>query len=323
MENLDFLDDLGELALGSRLKRLSDRMIGDASQIYGQADVLFESRWFPLFALLIRQGPHSVGDACVRLGISQPAVSRFAKELVAAGLVEYTDDPKDGRRKVMSLSAEGRRTAEAIAPLWRAVDHAARDLCAETGVDMYGAVRRLEESLAERSLTQRAQHHLRNPKVRMVPYRTELRAYFRDINLEWVREMFTVEETDKRVFDDPETYILAPGGRIWFAEHTTLGVVGTCALQFTGPGEVELTKMGVLKTARGLKIGDRLLQHVIKDAYLAGASTLYLLTNARCEAAIHLYRKHGFVDSSEIMQRYGRKYQRCNVAMEHRSPRTP
>lgn len=42
---------------------------------------------------------------------------------------------------------------------------------------------------------------------------------------------------------------------------------------------------------------------------------LFLLTNKICEAATHLYYKHGFKDYAEIMRRFGPTYQRCNFAM--------
>jgi ribosomal protein S18 acetylase RimI-like enzyme len=46
--------------------------------------------------------------------------------------------------------------------------------------------------------------------------------------------------------------------------------------------------------------------------------TLYLLTNRKCAAAIHLYEKLGFEHSEEIMRRYGQRYERCDVAMIYR-----
>jgi GNAT superfamily N-acetyltransferase len=91
--------------------------------------------------------------------------------------------------------------------------------------------------------------------------------------------------------------------------------VGTCALLKSSEGEYELTKMGVLPSARGLKVGERLLEFVIDQAKALNCERLYLLTNKRCEAAIHLYEKLGFEHSSMIMENYGYHYERCDVAM--------
>ena len=102
---------------------------------------------------------------------------------------------------------------------------------------------------------------------------------------------------------------------IWFAEIAKLGIVGACALKKTGETEFELTKMGVRASARGRKVGEALLRRVIFEANRIGARQLYLLTSAKCEAAIHLYEKNGFVHSKAIMRRYGGRYDRCDVAM--------
>jgi ribosomal protein S18 acetylase RimI-like enzyme len=56
---------------------------------------------------------------------------------------------------------------------------------------------------------------------------------------------------------------------------------------------------------------------MIERAKTMRIETLYLLTNARCEAAIHLYEKLGFRHDADIMARYGARYERCNVAMRH------
>ena len=73
--------------------------------------------------------------------------------------------------------------------------------------------------------------------------------------------------------------------------------------------------MGVLESARGLKVGEKLLQYVIDQSNLMQHETTFLLTNKKCEAAIHLYEKCGFVHDAEIMKQFGQSYQRCNVAM--------
>jgi ribosomal protein S18 acetylase RimI-like enzyme len=97
-----------------------------------------------------------------------------------------------------------------------------------------------------------------------------------------------------------------------------LGVVGACALQKTGDRTFELTKMGVRTRARGLKAGEFLLSAMIDRAKVMRAETLYLLTNKQCEAAVHLYEKIGFQHDAEIMETYGSRYERCDVAMRFR-----
>jgi GNAT superfamily N-acetyltransferase len=153
--------------------------------------------------------------------------------------------------------------------------------------------------------------------IKILEYRDDLALHFHDINAEWISAMFRLEDTDREVLNDPGTRIIAPGGVILFAEVDGLGIVGTCALQKTGPSSYELTKMGVRESARGLKVGEFLLAAVIERARQLQADPLYLLTSSKCAAAIHLYEKLGFQHDAGIMAAYGARYQRCNVAMRY------
>lgn len=158
------------------------------------------------------------------------------------------------------------------------------------------------------------------PDPRILGYADERASAFHDINAQWIETMFVMEPTDRDVLENPRERIVAPGGDILFVEVEGLGVVGTCALRKTGPGQFELTKMGVLESARGRKAGEALLTATIARARELGAETLYLLTNSRCASAIHLYEKAGFVHDAEIMRRFGTRYARCDVAMRYRGP---
>ncbi len=144
----------------------------------------------------------------------------------------------------------------------------------------------------------------------------ELASAFHAINAEWISAMFALEQTDIDVLENPRAKIIEPGGTILFIEAPGLGIVGTCALQQTAPRKFELTKMGVTAAARGLKAGEALLAAMIERARAMGAQQLYLLTNHKCAAAIHLYEKAGFCHDEGIMAQYGARYARCDVAMD-------
>ena len=143
----------------------------------------------------------------------------------------------------------------------------------------------------------------------------DLAESFRAINEEWLTAMFRLEETDRDVLQNPRGRIIDHGGLILFVESEDLGIVGTCALQKSGPTAFELTKMGVRESARGRKAGEFLLRAVLKRADALGADPLYLLTSQKCAAAIHLYEKVGFVHDRHIKEAYGARYARCDVAM--------
>lgn len=151
--------------------------------------------------------------------------------------------------------------------------------------------------------------------LRLVEWRDELASTFHDINVEWIEAMFTLEPVDREVLKNPVRRIIEPGGTILFVEAAGIGIVGTCALMPDGDGGFELTKMGVLESARGMKAGEFLLAAAIDRARQMKVSELYLLTNRKCVAAIHLYEKLGFVHDAAVMAAHGSGYARCDVAM--------
>jgi ribosomal protein S18 acetylase RimI-like enzyme len=151
----------------------------------------------------------------------------------------------------------------------------------------------------------------------IVEYNDELAGQFHDINAQWIESMFVLEDHDRHVLEHPRSVIIDSGGVILFVASPAHGIIGTCALMKTGDGEYELTKMGVLDTARGLKAGEFLLDQIISRARTMEVKKLYLLTSHKCEAAIHLYEKLGFEHSKEIMTHYGQRYERCDVAMNY------
>jgi ribosomal protein S18 acetylase RimI-like enzyme len=129
--------------------------------------------------------------------------------------------------------------------------------------------------------------------IRLVPYTPAYRAAFRDLNLEWITARFEVEEEDRRVLNDPEGEILAPGGAILLALDGDTPV-GTGALIPTGPHEFELAKMAVTEPARGRGIGRALCEALVALARERGAHQVELLSQTTLVAALHLYRSLGF-----------------------------
>ena len=131
--------------------------------------------------------------------------------------------------------------------------------------------------------------------LRIVPYRPQHAAAFRDLNLEWIRKYFAVEPADMRELGDPDTYIIAPGGCIIMAELNDVAV-GTCALMREEVGVFKLAKMTVSESVRGLGVGRALGEAAVAYACAAGARRVELFTNSSLTPAVSLYRALGFVD---------------------------
>ena len=154
--------------------------------------------------------------------------------------------------------------------------------------------------------------------LRIVEYSDALASAFHDINAEWINSMFVMEDVDRHVLQNPHETIIAPGGAVLFVALEGQGIVGTGALRWSEPGQLELTKMGVKSGVRGLKAGEFLLDGLIERAGKMQPERLYLFTSKRCEAAIHLYEKSGFERDAELLEAARYHYDRCDVAMTYR-----
>ena len=318
----DILQDLGPLFLGSRLKRLADRFQADAARILRDERLGIQPAQFPLLAAIDRYGPLTINDAAAALGVSQPAATRTAASLVELGLLDGTRSDCDLRQKALSLSVAGKALmARAKETLWPRVGTAVSGLCDGFSGPLLDQIAALERRLNDLSFAARIRQGTGADDAGAIltirEYTDALAGHFHDLNAEWIEAMFSLEENDRRILSDPRGQILDGGGIILFVEAQGLGVVGTCALMRMGEGCFELTKMAVSERARGRKAGEHLLRAMLARAAAMEIETLYLLTNTKCEAAVHLYGKVGFRHDDEIMERYGRRYDRCNVAMRY------
>jgi DNA-binding MarR family transcriptional regulator/GNAT superfamily N-acetyltransferase len=312
---MDILRDYGAAFLGSRLKRLGERMQAGAARVITSTGLPVQPSQMPLLAALDKQ-PMTIGQLAQAIGLSQPGVTRAVGQLVELGLA-HSQTGDDQRLRTISLAPAGQAAmARARLKVFPQVEAAVGTLLQDR-LDIFMVwLAELEIALDATPIDVLAAQS--NPSLLTVhEYCDDLAPYFHDINAEWINDMFRLEATDRDVLENPRARIVDRGGVILFAEAKGLGIVGTCALQKTGERSFELTKMGVRASARGLKVGDFLLRAIIERAIQIGAEPLYLLTNTKCAAGIHLYEKVGFQHDADIMARYGARYARCNVAMRY------
>lgn len=143
------------VALGSRLRRLVDRLDRDVAAVYRAAGVRFEPRWYPVFIALRDDGPLTVGELAERLGVTHAAVSQVRTALEGEGLIASRPDPDDGRRQTLSLTARGRKSAERLQPLWSAILATSDRLLADEAPGLLRALDRLEAALDRRGFQAR------------------------------------------------------------------------------------------------------------------------------------------------------------------------
>ena len=75
-----YLSSLRELALGSRLKALSDQFYQAVDEVYKACGAGIESRWFPVLRYLRDVGPTTVTDMALATAGGRPSASSTALE---------------------------------------------------------------------------------------------------------------------------------------------------------------------------------------------------------------------------------------------------
>ena len=312
---MDFFTQVGELALGSRLKRLSDQVMGEGRVVYANAGIDFEPRWFPVFSLLEMQQGLSVTEIASHLGISHPAVVQAVNELEKKGWIKSSKDQSDGRRRILQLTKEAKLQLPKMKALWQDIANAIHKTLQEHNHNLLDAIQNMEHSLNQTGFADRVKSETRQrqmEEVEIIEYDPQFAEDFKRINYLWIEKYFKVEQIDRDILEDHQEIILGSGGHIFFAKYQGQ-IAGTCAIIKHGD-DFELSKMGVLEGFKGKQIGKKLCLAAIQKAKELGAPKIYLESNKKLTPAINLYRSTGFqrVNGQEDES----DYQRCDIYME-------
>lgn len=313
---MEFFNRTGKLAIGSRLRMLTDKITVDAALIYKMFGVDLKPKWFPVFFVLSNGEAMTITSIAKEIGHSHPSVSNIIKEMVAKGLVKETKDKADGRRNVVMLSAKGKKISESFTEQCVDVTAAIERITRQTRNDLWEAIEEWENLLSEKSLLQRVKEEkkARNAKdIKIVPYEPCYQSAFKTLTEEWINAHWQMEEADKKAVEHPQEYIIDRGGAIFVALYKEQPV-GVCALyKLNGSTyDYELAKLAVSPKVHGKGLGEQLCETVINKAIEQGGKKIFLESNTLLKPAIHLYRKLGFKELAE----YHPAYARGNIQME-------
>lgn len=154
---VDIVRDLGYLTLGTRLKRLGERLQAQTQVLLAEADIALPASHCPVLAALDRLGPLSVGELAQAVGISQPGISRMLETLQAEGLVVSRRPAGDRRLRAIELTRSGHELiARSKRLAWPRVESAVADACAGATGSLLEQLSALEEALAATPLHVRA-----------------------------------------------------------------------------------------------------------------------------------------------------------------------
>ncbi|MFT6732476.1 MAG: DNA-binding MarR family transcriptional regulator [Polaribacter sp.] len=312
-----FLDDLGVLGLGSRLKRLSDVYYRQIDEVYKSENINVNSRSIPLLQLLNENDSMSVTELAKVLGQTHPAISQMSKKLEDKGFVYHFCDGEDDRKRLLSVTPAGFELLDKLAPLWNDIKMIFGRLLVTSGGNLLQNMELLERQFEKQNLNIRIsdlrKERLTN-SVEIIKYEDKHANDFYQLNRQWLEKYFYLEELDEKVLSDPFKHIINPGGFIMMA-CLNKKIVGTVALMVNNGKLLELTKMAVSPNYQGLGIGEKLAKAAIQQFEEADFDSLYLESNRQLVPALNLYDKLGFKEQDRPFKQP--HYSRADIYMEY------
>ena len=152
----DVVKSLGFLCLGSRFRRIGERLQADTQQVMDELGVSLQSAQYPFLAVVDRAGPLTIGELAQAVGITQPGATRTVSQLLELGYVDMQASPEDQRRRLVSLTAEGQKLVDySKRSVWPRIEQAVTELCGEISGPILEQLAAIEDGLAEAPLARR------------------------------------------------------------------------------------------------------------------------------------------------------------------------
>ena len=152
----DVVRTLGFLCMGSRFRRIGERLQADTQQIIEEYGVAIQAAQYPFLAALDRAGPLTIGELAQAVGIKQPGATRTVSQLLELGLVDRQAAPDDQRRRLISLAQKGQELVEySKRAIWPRIAAAVADLCSGQNGPILEQLAAIEEGLATAPLARR------------------------------------------------------------------------------------------------------------------------------------------------------------------------
>jgi DNA-binding MarR family transcriptional regulator len=145
----DIVRAFGYLCLGSRFRRIGERLQADTQQIIQTFGVSIQAGQYPFLAAIDRSGPLTIGELAEAVGITQPGATRTLAQLADLGLVETRAADEDQRRRLVSLTETGRALIQrSKQDIWPRIEDAVRDLCGDLAGPLLAQLASMEDRLA-------------------------------------------------------------------------------------------------------------------------------------------------------------------------------
>lgn len=153
----NYYEKLGQLILGSRLRKLSERLMLEMGNIYKSKNIEFEPGWFHIMYLLSENEKMSITQISEMLQVSHPSVIQVVGVLEKRDIVKISVDFNDKRKRMVELSENGKSLLERIKPVWNEIDQMMIAFLSEGEYsrNILNAITEIEKNLDAKPLSER------------------------------------------------------------------------------------------------------------------------------------------------------------------------
>jgi len=153
----DIVRRKGYLTLGSRLRRIGERLQAETQKLMADHNVSIQANQYPMLSAIDENGPLSIGDLSVALGVSQPGVTRSVGQLAKRGVVAVSRIESDQRTRLVDLTDHGRELVRhGRTTVWPQIEHCLADILSGQSGPLLKQLDHLEDALRQASFSQRA-----------------------------------------------------------------------------------------------------------------------------------------------------------------------
>lgn len=152
---MNIIDEIGILALSTRLQRLSEQLRKDGALVYKSFGIDFEPKWFPVIYTLHIKEKLSVVEIANEIGYSHPSTISLLKELEKLKIISSKKDKSDERKRLIILTAKGKELVEKMQPVWTIMKNTLEEI-ANNQNNLLKAIEEAEQKLAKQGFFQRA-----------------------------------------------------------------------------------------------------------------------------------------------------------------------
>lgn len=151
----DLIGDLGYLTLGSRLRRIGERLQATTQAYLARNGVEIQVAQLSVLYALGEQEPAAIGDLAQTLGLSQPGVTRMVERLEAGGWIETEKRDADRRQRFVRLTAKGEALVkQAHALHWPVIESSVAALADQLSGRLIDQLGGLEAAIIDGALDQ-------------------------------------------------------------------------------------------------------------------------------------------------------------------------